>query len=107
MAHAQPAVTLDVIVDDARAARPLVAGDFVVTGAGAALPVRAARLVQPAGTGAALPAIASESDELAAASVADRLIGIYIDEFHLRDDAAWASTRAVRRSRAMTAARRS
>lgn len=30
---------------------------------------------------------------MAAASQADRLVGIYIDEFHLKDDSAWATAR--------------
>jgi len=89
----QPPVTLDVIVDDARSSRPLAPGDFVVTGSGAPLSVRAAHLVQPGTTGTALPAIGSNDDEQDAASRADRLVGIYIDEFHLRDDIAWATTR--------------
>lgn len=94
-ALAQPAVTLDVIVDDARAPKPLAAADFVVTQSGAPLPIKAARLVQPTDSAVALPAIASDADELNAASRADRLVGIYIDEFHLKDDAAWAASRAA------------
>ena len=67
-----PAVTLDVVVDDAGPDHsPLSATDFVVTDAGESLLVQSARLVLPSGD-AALPIspIASDDEEKAAATVA-------------------------------------
>ncbi|MEQ1910705.1 MAG: VWA domain-containing protein [Vicinamibacterales bacterium] len=90
-----PAVTLDVVVDDAGPARsPLSATDFVVTDAGEPLLVHSARLVVPPSDGATpLSPIASDDEEKAAATNADRLIGIFVDEYHLSDDAAFARVR--------------
>lgn len=92
-----PAVTLDVVVDDAGLARsPLSATDFVVTDAGEPLVVQSARLVMPP-SDAALPLapIASDDEEKAAASSADRLIGVFIDEYHLSDDVAFSRVRTA------------
>ena len=92
-----PAVTLDVVVDDAGQARsPLSATDFVVTDAGEPLLVQSARLVLPTGDATMpLSSIASDDEENAAATNADRLIGVFIDEYHLSDDAAFAGVRAA------------
>ena len=72
---------LDVLVDGTTA--QLTAIDFSVTQAGQPLTIAAIRLVVPTGATAPLPAIASDVDETEAAGQADRLIGIYIDEYHL------------------------
>lgn len=92
-AQAPSPVTLDVVVDGAAAARPLTPSDFVVTDTERPIAVRAVRLVEPTAQVDPLPAIASADDEETAAAQADRLVGIYIDEYHLEDDAAWASLR--------------
>ena len=90
-----PPVTLDVIVDDATPARqPLSAADFVVTDAGAPVALQSVRLVLPQADTTPIPPIDSDADEATAAAHADRLIGVFVDEYHLRDDAAFASVRA-------------
>ena len=90
-----PPVTLDVIVDDARPARlPLSAADFVVTDAGTPVALQSVRLVLPPTDTTPIPPIDSDADESTAAASADRLVGVFVDEYHLRDDAAFASVRA-------------
>jgi VWFA-related protein len=94
---AQPAgepVTLDIVVEETAAQRPpLSAADFVVTDDGEALPVESVRLVQPLQETAALPPVSGDDDEKRAASQAGRLVGVYVDEYHLGDDEAFAVAR--------------
>lgn len=88
-------VMLDVVVEASRPGKPLSAADFTVHEAGQALVVESARLVQPSPDTTPLPEISTGEDELAAAGVANRLFGIYIDEYHLSDDAGFAAARAA------------
>jgi VWFA-related protein len=91
---APPPIAIDVVVDGGAAPHPMLsAGDFSVTEAGAPVPVRLARLVQAASDTTPLPSIGSDEDERTAAAMADRLVGIYVDEYHLEDDAAFAAAR--------------
>ena len=94
---AQPAgepVTLDIVVDETAARRPpLSASDFIVTDDGETLPVESVRLVQPPPETAPLPTVSSDDDEKRAVSQAGRLVGVYVDEYHLGDDAAFAVAR--------------
>src|SRR4051794_32291729 len=76
-------ITLDVVVDEnLQRAHTLTGTDFSVTEAGQPLSVISARLVQMTPETAPLPPITTGDDELAAATVAGRLVGIYIDEYH-------------------------
>jgi VWFA-related protein len=94
-AQTAPPVTLDVIVDNAAQARqPLSAADFIVTDAGESMAVQSARLVLPPSDRAPLPPIENDADEATAAAQADRLVGVFVDEYHLQDDAAFAAARA-------------
>ena len=94
---AQPAgapVTLDVVVEETTAQRPpLSASDFTVTDDGEALAVESVRLVQPPPDTAPLPAVATDDDETRAVSQAGRLVGVYVDEYHLGDDNAFSVAR--------------
>jgi VWFA-related protein len=91
-----PPVSIDLVIDAGLPLRPaLTAADFSVTEAGEPVHVHSARLGRPADGAAPLPAIDSAEDERAAAASADRLIGIYIDEYHLDDDAAFAVARSA------------
>lgn len=92
-----PSVTLDVVVDDAGSRRAtLSASDFVVTDDGKPLVVQSARLVQSRdGASSPFSPIDSDDDEKAAAATADRLIGVFVDEYHLSDDAAFAAVRTA------------
>ena len=91
-----PPVTLDVVVDDSGQSRtPLSATDFIVTDAGEPLLVQSARLVLSPSNPVPLPPIASDAEEKSAAATADRLIGVYVDEYHLYDDPAFVSVRAA------------
>jgi VWFA-related protein len=93
--RAPEAITLDVIVDGVSGRQPLGAGDFQVTEAGQPVPLDAVRFVQPSAAPAALPAIITDENEETAASAAERLVAIYIDEYHLADDQAFASSRSA------------
>jgi VWFA-related protein len=87
-------VTLDVVVDG-RPRAPLTAADFVVTDGGLKLAVDSARSVDASAAGAALPSITNAEEERAAASQAGRIVGIYVDEYHLPADASLAAARTA------------
>jgi VWFA-related protein len=99
LVSAQPVsepVTLDIVVDEATASRqPLSASDFAVTEAGQPLTIQSVRLVRPSSEATTLPIVTSDVDEKTAVDEADRLIGIYVDEYHLGDDAAFAAARSA------------
>lgn len=79
-------ILLDVVVDNARARAPLQASDFTVTEGGQPMRVEAVHLVQIPSSQTPLPAVASDADEATTAAAADRLVAIYVDEYHLSDD---------------------
>lgn len=83
-------VTLDVVVtvDGARAV-PLTPDDFELRLPAGALPVRSVRLVQPAADAPPLSPITSGADERRVAAQADRIVAVYVDEYHLTNDAAF------------------
>ncbi len=88
-------VTLDVVVDGGAGSKPLAAGDFSVADADGPLTIESVQN-GPATTGAAaepLPPILSAADEQAAAARASRVVGIFVDEYHLASGDALASTR--------------
>ena len=93
--QAPPPVTLDVVVDGGESRALLSATDFIVSEGHQPLVVASARLVQPSSDPAPLPSVSSDEDEVAAASVADRIVGIYVDEYHLADDAGFLQARAA------------
>jgi VWFA-related protein len=96
--HAQQSpelVRLDVVVESRRSAKPLTAADFTVSEAGQSVVVESARLIQPSTETAPLPDIASDEDEKAVAASANRLVGIYLDEYHLGNDAGLSAARAA------------
>lgn len=93
--RAPDTIRLDVIVEGVSGRQPLAAGDFQVTEAGQPVRLDAVLLVQPSAAPAALPATITDENEEAAASAAERLVAIYIDEYHLGDDQAFASSRAA------------
>jgi len=88
-------VMLDVIVEEAaqRPSAALSASDFTVTDDGESLPIESVRLVQPPAESAPLPPVSNDDDEKRAVSQAARLVGVYVDEYHLGDDAAFAAAR--------------
>ncbi len=88
-------LSLDVLVDEPGPHRVLRPADFTVTDAGAALVIDAVTLVQSSTRNAPLPPIATRDDEERAAADASRIVAVYIDEYHLRDDAAFSATRAA------------
>lgn len=91
---AAPAVSLDVVVGSAtERGGSLTASDFEVRASGEVLPVRSVRLVQPSPNAAALPAIDSDEAEARAAASANRIVGVYVDEYHLADDEAFAAAK--------------
>ena len=87
-------VTLDIVVEETAAQRlPLSTSDFTVTDDGETLPVESVRLVQPPTETAPLPSVSSDDDEKRATAQAGRLVGVYVDEYHLGDDKAFAVAR--------------
>lgn len=90
---AQPhTVSLDVLVDGTTPS--LTAHDFLVTQGGESLTIASVRLVVPGDRATPLPIITSEEDEARAAAEADRLVAIYIDEYHLSSGAAFDESRS-------------
>lgn len=87
------APTLDAVVDAAGRREPLQPSDFIVTDGARPVPVTSVRLVAPAG-GPPLAPIADEADELLRAADADRIVGIYLDEYHLASGPAFEQVRA-------------
>lgn len=92
---AHDTLALDVLVDEPGLSRVLRAADFTVTDGGTALAVEAVTLVQPSTNTALLPPITTRDDEARVAADASRIVAIYIDEYHLRDDAAFSAARAA------------
>ena len=88
-----PAPTIDVLVDVGGRREPLQASDFVVTADTMPVSVTGVRRVAPSG-GPALAPILSDSDELARSAEADRIVAIYLDEYHLRAGASFDEARA-------------
>ena len=88
-------VVLDVVVDEPaqRPAGALTAADFTVNDDGESLPIESVRLVQPPAETAPLQPISTDDDEKAAVSQGGRLVGVYVDEYHLENDAAFAVAR--------------
>ncbi|MGC4082326.1 MAG: VWA domain-containing protein [Vicinamibacterales bacterium] len=90
-------VTIDVVVDGSgpRVA-PLQARDFEVIEDGHPLTIRDVRVVQPASETAPLPPVLTEQDERADGNEASHVLAVYIDDYHLRDDAGTsAATREI------------
>ncbi len=92
---AHDTLALDVLVDEPGPNRVLRAADFTVTDAGTALAVDAVTLVQPASNPAPLPPITTRDDEARVAVDASRIVAVYLDEYHLRDDADFRAARAA------------
>jgi VWFA-related protein len=97
--RAQPApdsFTLDLIVEGVRSSggAVLTPRDFTVQQDGVALRVESIRLIEPAAGVAAAPG-PEASDERAVAASASRLVGIFVDEYHLSNDAAFANVKAA------------
>lgn len=88
-------LALDVLVDEPGTRRVLGAADFTVTDGDAPLVIDAVTLVQPSTDTAPLPPITTRDDEERAAAQASRIVAIYVDEYHLRDDAAFSAARAA------------
>ncbi|MGE3955383.1 MAG: VWA domain-containing protein [Vicinamibacterales bacterium] len=86
-------VALDVVVDAGAGGTALGAPDFQVTEAGRAVPVEGVRFVEPSANPLPLAPIATEDEERAAATAADRIVGIYVDEYHLGGGAAFETAR--------------
>ena len=91
----QDTLALDVLVDEPGAPRVLRAADFTVTDADAPLVIDAVTLVQPPTDNTPLPPIASRADEERVAAQASRIVAVYVDEYHLREGAAFDATRAA------------
>lgn len=88
VAQAQPPaggrVLLDLVVEEGRNRQPLTPNDVTVSDADGPLPIESVRLVDLSVTSSARPAAAaSATDTAAAAAAANRLVGIYLDEYHL------------------------
>lgn len=92
---ARDTLALDVLVDEPGPRRALRAADFTVTDGDAPLVIDAVTLVQPSTETAPLPPITTRDDEERAAAQASRIVAVYIDEYHLRDDAAFSAARAA------------
>ena len=87
-------VALDVVLDAPQArAATLAPSDFEVRAAGDVLPVQSVRLVQPAADRTPLPPIDTDAAERQTAAAADRIIAVYVDEYHLADDEAFVDAR--------------
>jgi VWFA-related protein len=94
--QAPTTATLDVVVDRVTGRQPLVPADFEVVEGGRTIPVEGVKLVVPLPAAAAAgdaPATIAGLDEQQAAAAADRLVAIYVDEYHLADEAAFAASR--------------
>ncbi len=89
------AIRLDVIVDGLNPREPLRAADFGVTEGGQPLVVDSVRLVTAPPPSSPLPATITDDNEETAAADAARLVAIYVDEYHLSDDAAFTAARAA------------
>jgi len=88
-------VSLDVVVDERTASRqPLTQSDFTVLDAGQPLQVQSARLVTVSSDTAPLPEI-TDANEAAVAASASRLVGVFMDDYHLEDNPAFASARTA------------
>lgn len=84
-----PTASLDLVVSAAaERGRGLAPADIEVRASGDLLPVQQVRLVQPSADQTPLPPIDTDADELQAAAAANRLVAVYLDEYHLTDDAA-------------------
>ncbi|MFN7914719.1 MAG: hypothetical protein U0Q55_05220 [Vicinamibacterales bacterium] len=92
-----PTASLDLVVSAAaERGRSLTPADFEVRASGDLLPVEQVRLVQPSGDRTPLPPIDTDAAEQKAAAAANRLVAVYIDEYHLTQDSALeAAKRAV------------
>lgn len=84
---------LDLVVELPRPGVALRSDEVEVREAGAVLPVEQLRLVEPSLDRSALPPIATEADERAAAQAADRIVAVYVDEYHLTENEAFVSAR--------------
>lgn len=86
-------ITLDVVVDGAGSGAPLTSADFGVSDSDGPLTIES---VQTAPSGAAsepLPAIVTAEDEQTAAAAARRIVGIFVDEYHIESGEPLAATR--------------
>ncbi len=88
-------LALDVLVDQPGPSRVLRAADFTVTDGDAALVIDAVTLVLPSTNTEPLPPIATRDDEQRAAAQASRIVAVYVDDYHLRDDADFRAARAA------------
>lgn len=88
----EPAV-LDLIVELPRPGAALRSDEVEIREAGAVLPIEQLRLVEPSLDRSPLPPIATEADERAAAQDADRIVAVYVDEYHLTENEAFVSAR--------------
>lgn len=87
-------VVLDVVLDapPPRTAT-LAPSDFEVRAAGDVLAIQSVRLVRPAADRTPLPPIDTDDAERLTAAAADRIVAVYVDEYHLADDEAFAAAR--------------
>ena len=88
-------VTLDVVVEGGRGRDVLNPADFTVRDGSTPMVVASARLVEPSSATAPLQAVSNDEDETRAAAMADRIVGVYIDEYHLAAGAQFAQARAA------------
>lgn len=89
-----PPIALDVVLDAPQArAASLAPSDFEVRAAGEVLQIQSVRLVQPSADQTPLPPIDTDDAEQRTAAVADRIVAVYLDEYHLVDDEAFVAAR--------------
>lgn len=88
-----PGPAIDAVVDAVGRREPLQPSDFVVTAGARAVPVAGVRLVAPT-AGPPLAPIGEDADEILRAAEADRIVGIYLDEYHLASGSAFEQARA-------------
>jgi VWFA-related protein len=93
-AEAPQTITLDVVYDGPSRAT-LTSADFTVSEGGQPLKVESARLVQPSADTTPLPVIGTAATEENAAENADRLVAVYVDEYHLSPGADFDAARTA------------
>lgn len=88
VAQAQPPasgrVLIDLVVEEGRNRQPLTPKDVTVSDADGPLPIESVRLVDLSAVSSAFPAApGTATDTVTAAGPANRLVGVYLDEYHL------------------------
>ena len=79
-------LALDVVVEEQAQGGVLRATDFTVADGDTRLVIDAATLVRPSTDTGPLPPIGTRDEEMQAAAQASRIVGVYVDEYHLRDE---------------------